>query len=123
MSYDHAKNEILVVVTDFNYDELRKSIADSIELAFQGGIETDTCGVDIHGKSSCEETGTCPNTRYDGISSTYCVATHARKLSLRRDNYNFLPSMLEYYWQNGIEEKAIHFLRNSEYVTSYRSVA
>ncbi|KAH2525014.1 hypothetical protein KXW97_003180, partial [Aspergillus fumigatus] len=52
--------------------------------------------------------------------STYCVAIHGRELSLRRDNYNFLPSMLEYYWQNGIESKAIEFLQNSEYVTSYR---
>jgi hypothetical protein len=55
MSYDSAKNEITVVVTDFDYNEVRDSIADSIKDIYQSGFETDTCGVYAHGRSSCDE--------------------------------------------------------------------
>ncbi|KAL4887787.1 hypothetical protein BDV59DRAFT_189941 [Aspergillus ambiguus] len=125
MSYDSAKNEIIVVVTDFNYNELRNSIEDSIDYIYESGFETDTCGVSIHGRSSCDEPNysSCPNTRYDATSSPYCVASRVRELSLRRGNHNFLPSMLEYYWQNGIEKRAVKFLQDSHYVTSYEYIA
>jgi hypothetical protein len=127
MIYDSAKNEIAVVVTDFDYNEVRESIADSIKDMYQSGFETDTCGVYAHGRSSCDEPTytSCPNSRYDheATGSPYCVASRVRQLSLRRENYNFLPSVLEYYWQNGIGERAIEFLQKSRYVTSYKSVA
>lgn len=122
MSYDSTKNKITVVVTDFDYDRLQNDIAESIEHALESGFEPLTCGVDVRGESACEEVaGTfCVNTKDDAFGPPYCAAQHIRELSMRRSNYHFLPSMLEFYWQNGIEIKAVEFLRNSHYVTNYK---
>lgn len=124
MSYDSTKNKITVVVTDFNYDELQNGIVESIEHALESGFEPGTCGVDIRGESACEKVaGTfCLNTKDNGFDSPFCAAQHIRELSLRRSNYHFLPSLLGFYWQNGIEIKAVEFLRNSSHVTNYKSI-
>jgi hypothetical protein len=77
------------------------------------------CGVDVKGHHHSDKI-LCENTAYDEFDrSGYCKANRLRDLRIERDSYSWLPSMLEFYWQNGIRVKGRVFLETTEFVTSY----
>jgi hypothetical protein len=98
-----------------NYERLGKELDDLIETS--SIAEPDTCGVDSMGQSHGSDEF-CPNEEWDGYS-TYCSAQYRRILRVKRDNYEFVSSMLEYHWQKGIKKKELKFLEISGFITSY----
>lgn len=64
----------------------------------------------------------CHNEGYDELEGEYCIDEHVMELSQRKDNAEWLPSMLEFYWQNGIDDKGLTFLKTNNFVVSYRYV-
>ncbi|KAL4819761.1 hypothetical protein BDW67DRAFT_154087 [Aspergillus spinulosporus] len=126
MGYNPEKNEIHVVVTDFDYKGKQRELDEAISLLLKNDYVPFECGVNITGENDCanEQYVLCPNTLFDDDDDTpYCAVQRIQQLSLRRDNYRFLASMLEYYWQNGIEDEGIRFLKKSEFITTYKHVA
>lgn len=62
----------------------------------------------------------CPNTAYDSFENeTYCVAERLRKFELQRETLEWLPAMIEFYWQNGIQSDQVEFLENGNFVRQY----
>ncbi|KAL4786931.1 hypothetical protein BJX76DRAFT_64358 [Aspergillus varians] len=116
-----AKDEIGVAVIDFDYAGIQRDLDKSINFHLEKDIEHLECGVNIKGEASCSTP--CQNLIYDDSLSPYCLVRHIRELSLRRENYKYLPSMLEYYWQNGIDKNAVKFLRDGQFVTQYKCVS
>lgn len=63
----------------------------------------------------------CPNSRWDTtLEDFHCPIQHSRELRLRQDVYEWLPAMVEYYWQNGIKPDDAKFLEAGSFVTLYR---
>ncbi|KAL2817782.1 hypothetical protein BJX63DRAFT_92184 [Aspergillus granulosus] len=126
ISYDQSKNEIGVVIIDFDYDGLQREIDECIR-QIRGTVEIEhgECGVGILGKDDCASTNNehCANTVFNDIDRPYCAAREIRHLARRGKNYRLLPSLLEHYWQEGIESKAIDFLRSSGFATKYKDLA
>ena len=78
------------------------------------------CGVDIQGKAHSPG-DTCPNSVWDEMMDDFhCPILHSRALSLRKDVYEWLPAMVECYWQNGITPHDAEFLEAGSFVTFYR---
>lgn len=78
------------------------------------------CGVTLQGEShsSGDE---CPNSIWDEVMEEfYCPIQHSRALRLRKDVYEWLPAMVEYYWQNRIKPQDAEFLEAGSFVTFYR---
>ncbi|KAL4994243.1 hypothetical protein BDV10DRAFT_189179 [Aspergillus recurvatus] len=125
MSYSESTKEIGIVVTDFDYDGLQQELRDAIEDVLDQDIERGTCCLDAKGHDECAvaDYKSCPNVRYDECNAPYCAVSLARKLSAQKESYRFLPSMVKYYWQNGLDEEAVEFLKHSEFVTRYQYVA
>lgn len=98
-----------MVVTDFDY-ERRKEYLDN-------GIKSELAGLN-HWEDGwdLDELGKA-NPRFD-----YRTIQIFRSLRVRRDNLRFLPSTLEFYWQNGIDEKAMKFLDDGQFFTRYEYV-
>jgi len=111
-----------VIAMDFDYEDVKADLEKATERALKADFEPFECGTDIMGRTHDDNT-LCANTAFDGIDETYCKIKHLNKLKLRMDNYKWLPSMLEFYWQNGIGKKAMGFLEGSQFVTHYRYVA
>jgi hypothetical protein len=49
----------------------------------------------------------------------YCKVQHIRDLKRQKDEYEWLPSMLDYFWQNGIGSKGVEFLKTTGFIHSY----
>lgn len=52
-------------------------------------------------------------------NQTYCKANQLRKLDLKHNAYKWFPSMLEFYWQCGIDENGLEFLKSTGFIYSY----
>lgn len=112
-----------MVPMEFDYTGLTADINKSIEATLEEGpLEPFECGVDIKGISQCDDENVCANTGYDEMNRIYCRANNLRKLTLQREEFKWLPSMLEFYWQRGIAEEGWKFLRITGFVTSYEYV-
>lgn len=110
---------VSILNMDYNDDmsQLDRWINRDIE---SGGMELMECGVDVNGESHDEGSFSCPNASFDDMDgSLYCKSNRLRRLSQQRLDYTWLPSMLEYYWQNGVDKKALAFLRGVGFVRSY----
>jgi len=118
---DKSKNEIRVAVIDFAYEDLKADFDKAIRQALEEGITGSKCSLDTMWESY-DDSVFCDDFIWDD-GDRYLKTERSRNLSLRRDSYKWLPSMLEYYWQHGIGEKAIEFLECSNFVTEYRYVA
>ncbi|KAJ5377964.1 uncharacterized protein N7496_005373 [Penicillium cataractarum] len=120
--FDKRTKEVSVYVKDFDY----KSRIAEIESAVNHlpSIEDPwECGVDIMGKGHTP-VDICPNTAYDSIDGEpYCVAQELRKRTLQREMLEWLPAMIEFYWQNGIESDQVEFLENGNFVRQYEDLA
>jgi hypothetical protein len=82
-------------------------------------LEPFECGIDINGKTH-DDCFDCPNSTYNELNGLYCKVEEARRLRQQQSNYRWLPSMLKYYWQNGVDEDGLAFLRRVGFVHSYK---
>jgi hypothetical protein len=111
--YDGSKKGIPVATRPYVYPDLTQAIERVDE------VEPFECGVDIKGNSH-DEGITCVNEYYDNVlGETYCRVNYLRNLEYQRDSYEWLSSMFEFYWQNGIEEDGLKFLERSGFVYHY----
>lgn len=77
------------------------------------------CGIDVMGRSH-DPNISCPNDGYDKyIDETYCKVQNARMLKQLEGESKWLPSMLEFYWQNGISTQGAEYLRATGFLVSY----
>jgi hypothetical protein len=75
--------------------------------------------VDVMGQSHGQKPNVfCVNEDYDG-SDTYCKVQLISDLERQKDAYEWLPSMLDYYWQNGLGSKGVKFLKTTGFINSY----
>jgi hypothetical protein len=121
IDFDKSKNEIRVVVVDFAYEALKTDSDKVTGQALEENIGGSKLSLFVM-RQGDDDSVLCD----DFISNDrneYCKIKRPRNLPLRKNNYKWLPSMLEYYWQNGIGEKAMEFLECSNFVTEYRYVA
>jgi hypothetical protein len=87
--------------------------------ALNEDLEYGKCGVDVMGRSH-EPTVSCRNEAFDQeANDTYCKVQHIRKLKRQKEGYEWLPSMLDYFWQNGIGSKGVEFLEHTGFIHSY----
>lgn len=77
------------------------------------------CGIDINGKGHGDRVY-CSNMSYNELNDEYCKVAEINRLSQQQSDYTWLPSMLEYFWQNGVDEKGLAVLRKVGFVHSYK---
>ena len=80
------------------------------------------CGVDPDGERHLPEER-CELAREDeNPSEFFCPVLRARDLKQVRDGLYWMEPTLEYYWQKGINQKGIDYLRKSGFLYKYGSV-
>jgi hypothetical protein len=102
----------------FDHERWTKRLDQAIEKAWKEVTDSHECPLDIMGNYH-DEKNLCCNRGFDELGQWYCRMGHVRALERQREANLWLSSMLEFYWQNGIESKAIEFLRETGFVTSY----
>lgn len=118
ISFNEALNLIEVVIMDFDYDGIARDFNECLQREVGRGVVVGDSGVDIMG--SFNHPGDCHNEGYDELDGMmYCIDERVIELSQRKDNAEWLPSMLEFYWQNGIDDKGLRFLKSHHFVVSY----
>lgn len=108
--------QIRVCVLDIDYAEEISQLDGAINLEGYG-IEPCTCGIDVNGKSY-KDCFDYPNAAYNDLNGLYCKVEKTRGLRQQRSNYTWLPSMLKYYWQNGVYNDGPTFLRRVGFMHS-----
>lgn len=98
---------IQVCIQNIIYDKAISQLDEVTELENAAVTETCDCGVDINGEPT--EKYYCHNT-VDNDLERYCRVERMRRLRRQRSDHRWLPGMLKYYWQNGIDQKAVAFL-------------
>ena len=112
-------NDVEVVIRDFDYASTARNIEEAL-VALGEASEPSGCGVDVSGESHPPSIP-CPNEDYDRFAEkTYCMVKRARELAQRKGENEWLPSMLEFYWQNGISAKSAEFLKSTGFLISYK---
>jgi hypothetical protein len=75
------------------------------------------------GKSHCDEHAPCANHGLDDYTlAPFCMVQKIRDLEAQRDENQWLSSMLEHFWRNGIGSEGFEFLKKTNFITSYRFV-
>jgi hypothetical protein len=91
---------------DLDYTITARDFDYALEKAYKKDLERG-CGVDVMGQSHGQKPNVfCVNEDYDG-SDTYCKVQLISDLERQKDAYEWLPSMLDYYWQNGLGTKGV----------------
>jgi hypothetical protein len=85
------------------------------------GLEPGECLVDINGQLH-DEGEHCANSTYDDFNRLRCKAHDVRKLRRQREDVQWMPSILEYYWQHGVAGKGLEFLDQMDFVYLYKYV-
>lgn len=106
--------KIYVCISNINYDDDISQIDEAIDLQTK---EHEPCkfGVNIFGKT--DQHYNC--TTCDDLGRSYCRVERTRELRRQRSDYRWLPEMLKYYWQNGVDIKSVAFLSGVRFVHSY----
>jgi hypothetical protein len=69
------------------------------------------------GHVSLEE---CPNTARDSFDKEeYCVPQRSREYKQQRETLEWLPAMIDFFWQNGIQSDQIDFLEKGNFMRQY----
>lgn len=85
----------------------------------EGVPEPYSCGLDVNGESH-DDLSSCENTGYEQFDGQpYCRVDRCRRLGYYRDEYKWMPSLLECYWQHGVDAKGLAFLDKIGFVQSY----
>jgi len=122
LNFNKESNEIEVVTMDFDHGSVARSIDNLImsttERPSIENVAIDECGVDIMGRTHHDSS--CYNERYDELrDEMYCIIERSREETRRKMDEEWLPPMLGFYWQNGIENRGLDFLRNTGFIVSY----
>ncbi|KAH8757118.1 hypothetical protein BGZ57DRAFT_932894 [Hyaloscypha finlandica] len=122
LGINEATNEIEIVPMDFDYTNTVRDLDHALDKACNEDLEFGKCEVDVTGRSH-DPNILCVNEGYDTYrSDTYCKEQHVRDLELQKEECEWLPSMLDYYWQNGIGSKGVDFLKATGFINSYDSL-
>ena len=119
LDIDDTNKTIIGAVAIMNHTASAGSLDKDIKQAEREVVDWEECGMDIMGEHHCdEEYG--PNAAWDKvIGELYCTRRRYESLFERRKNHDWLTEMLQYYWQRGIDESGIDFLRKSGFVGEY----
>lgn len=124
MEVDQPANgppQIRVSILHIDYNDDISQLDRAIDIELGECLRPMECGVNVNGESHDESCYfDCPNAGFDDLDGFYCKVNRVRILSQQRLDYRWLPSMLEYYWQNGVDKKGLAFLRGVGFVHSYR---
>jgi hypothetical protein len=102
---------------DFDYTTEARNFDSASIRACNENLEP-ACGMDIMGRTH-KPNVVCSNEGYDLYYGVYCKVQRIRDLEMQKEEYEWLPSMLEYFWQNGIGSKGIEFLKTTGFIRSY----
>ena len=104
---------------DLDYVSTVRDLDHALVLAYNEDLEPG-CEVDVMGRSH-EPFKSCFNETFDQRPGrdTYCKMQAIMDLEVQKEDHEWLPSMLDYYWQNGIGSKEVKFLEATGFVNSY----
>jgi hypothetical protein len=110
-------NEVEVVIKDFDHANVEADLDRNIEqtLSGKGHPFEFECEVDIMGVRYPADSSQSPS-----IESSYRKIRRVDDLVRLKEESKWLPSMLEYYWRNGIGGRGINFLESTEFIKKYR---
>ena len=77
------------------------------------------CGVDVEGKRH-EDNIDCANAVYDDVSGLVCILKERRKLAHRLNTIKWTPTLLDFFWHNGVRREEFEFLETVGLIYSYR---
>ena len=104
---------------DFDYTSSVRDRDRALDKARNEDLEFGECGMDRMGRSH-DPNSMCNNQGFDpDIGDIYCKVQRIRDLEMQKEEYEWLPSMLDYFWQNGIGSKGVEFLRSTCFIQSY----
>ena len=107
---------------DLNYTSKARDFDHALTKAYDEDLKRGECGLDVMGQSHGGHGPNvfCVNEAYDtDASDTYCKVQLIRDLEQQKEAYEWLPSMLDYYWQNGLGTKGVNFLKTTGFINSY----
>ena len=104
---------------DFDYATESKNFDRALARAYNEDLEPG-CEVDVMGRSH-EPFKSCFNETFDQRPGrdTYCKMQAIMDLEVQKEDHEWLPSMLEHFWQNGIGSKGVEYLRPTGFIHSY----
>ena len=111
---------VQVCIQSIKYDKDISQLDEAIELEMAAVMEPCDCRVNIN--EELNEKYHCQNTVNNDLER-YCRIERMREYARQQSDYQWLPEMLKYYWQNGIDQKAVAFLSGVGFVHSYKSAA
>jgi hypothetical protein len=118
LGFNEATNEVEIVPMDFDFTNEVRYINHALAEAYTT-LEYKKCRVDVMGRPH-DRTLKCGNGARDSKRRyTHCKAQLISDLEQQKEEYEWLPSMLEYFWQNGIGSKGVEFLRATGFIHSY----
>jgi hypothetical protein len=104
---------------DLNYTNTARDFDHALDKAYKEDLNRGECGVNVMGQSH-DPNEICVNEAYDtDISEIYCKVQRIGDLERQKQAYEWLPSMLDYYWQNGLGSKGVKFLKTTGFINSY----
>lgn len=119
LKFEDSTDGIQVAIIDFDFAGEAAELRRMVRQAWDAVNDGMGCGVDSLGRRH-ERTPRCPNEGYDELlGGTYCKVSHASDLEQQMHNTQWLPPMLEYFWQNGISKEATSFLDSAGFVHEY----
>jgi hypothetical protein len=112
-------NQISAVIAEFDYAGIISGPNTAMEEAVRDIRDPAGCGVTVEGRRH-DEQNKCGNLSSDlyGLSE-HCAQNRLNELTVERESYKWIPSMLEFYWQSGIGKKGQKFLQTTGFIYSY----
>ena len=114
-----ASTSVQVATTDFPFsDRIAEQAGMLSKMLDEGAPDPYSCGGDINGKSH-EGLSSCDNIGGDDFEEPDCLIDRLRGTGYLRDLYEWMPSLLECYWQHGVDAKALAVLDGMGFVQWY----
>ena len=119
LKFEDSTDRIQVAILDFDFAgeaaELRRLVKEARD-TIHDPME---CGVDSLGKRH-DAAVYCHNEAFDSIlGETYCTVKQASDLEEQRHHIQWLPQMLEHFWQHGTNDQGKAFLVLARFVYEY----
>lgn len=105
---------------DFEY--VKAGYQDDLQRALEHPANLYACGMNARGDRHSD--GTCENSfcQSDNLEES-CLIEYREHLRMNIAALAWLPYMLEFFWQNGIQRKGKEFLEARGFVYDYRYVS
>ncbi len=119
LKFEDSTDGIQVAILDFDFAGEAAELRRLVEEARDTIDEPTECGVDFLGKRH-DAAVYCGNEAVDTIlSETYCRVKHMSDIEQQRQNIQWLPQMLEHFWQHGTNDQGKAFLVLARFVYEY----